>query len=129
MPDVFVPLDTAQYTMLHRQLVARSLVVNATLRYVDRHRDELKSRYRSFADYAASFQVPGAMTDSIFAEAARLKLKPLDDASKKATLPMLREQLKALIARDIWDMNEYYRVMNEHNHIVRRAVELATKGN
>ena len=129
MPDVFVPLDTAQYTMLHRQLVARSLVVNATLRYVDRHRDELKSRYRSFDDYQASFQVPGAMTDSIFAEAARLKLKPLDDASKKATLPMLREQLKALIARDIWDMNEYYRVMNEHNHIVRHAVELATKGN
>ena len=43
MPDVFVPLDTTQYTAFHRQLVARSLVINATLRYVENHREELKA--------------------------------------------------------------------------------------
>ena len=40
---------------------------------------------------------------------------------------MLKVQLKALIARDIWDMNEYYRIMNEQNRIVQKAVEIATK--
>ena len=120
MPDVFVPLDTTQFTLLHRQIVARSLVINTTLRYVDEHRKELKARYTSFDDFDRNYKVPQAMTDSIFAEAERLK-----ECDK--TLPMLSVQLKALIARDIWDMNEYYRIMNEHNRIVAKAVEIATK--
>lgn len=53
-------------------------------------------------------------------------MKPRDDAERKRTLPMLRLQLKALIARDIWDMNEYFRLMNEQNHIVSKAVEVIT---
>ena len=44
-------------------------------------------------------------------------------------MPMLRQQLKALVARDIWDMNEYYRIMNEENRIVRRAVETIKEWN
>ena len=127
MPDVFVPLDTAQYTKLHRQLVVRSLIVNSTLRYIDSHRTELRQRYQKFDDFDANFQVPQAMTDSIFAEAERLKLKPFSKEECERTLPMLRLQLKALIARDIWDMNEYYRIMNEASHIVSRAVDVAGK--
>ncbi len=127
MPDVFVPLDTTQYTRLHRQMVARSLVINTTLRYVDQHRQELKQRYPVFADFVSNYQVPQAMTDSIFAEAERMKLKPFSKEECDKTLPMLRLQLKALIARDIWDMNEYFRIMNEANLIVRRAVEIAGK--
>ena len=28
-------------------------------------------------------------------------------------LPLLKLQMKALIARDLWDMNEYYHVIND----------------
>ena len=129
MPDVFVPLDTTQYTAFHRQLVARSLVINATLRYVENHREELKAEYTKFDDYMKHFEVPQAMVDSLFAEAERQKVKPRDDEERNNTLPMLRVQLKALIARDIWDMNEYYRIMNEENRIVRRAVETIKEWN
>ena len=72
------------------------------------------------------FEVPQAMVDPLFAEAERQKVNPRDDAERKRTLPMLRLQLKALIARDIWDMNEYFRLMNEQNHIVSKAVEVIT---
>ena len=37
---------------------------------------------------------------------------------------MLRLQLKALIARDLWDMSEYFSVMNEENDAVNKALEL-----
>ena len=124
MPDVFVPLDTMQYTAFHRALVARSLVINATLRYVDSHRKELKQRYASFDDFKKNFEIPQAMVDSLIAEAARQKVKPADNAELKRTLPQLRLQLKALVARDIWNMNEYFQLMNENNHIVMKAVEL-----
>ena len=36
----------------------------------------------------------------------------------------LKPQLKALIARDLWDMSEYYQIMNEYNDIVIKAVEM-----
>ena len=127
MPDVFVPLDTTQYTAFHRQLAARSLLINATLHYVDKHRTELKNRYSSFDDFCKNFSFPQEAIDSIFAEAARAKVKPRDDEEMKRTLPQLRLQLKALVARDIWDMNEYFRLINESNHIVCKAVEIICK--
>ena len=36
----------------------------------------------------------------------------------------LRLQLKALIARDLWAMNEYFAIINEQNHIVQRALQI-----
>lgn len=127
MPDVFVPLDTTQLTALHLQLISHSLIINATLRYVDEHRKEIKARYTTFDDYFRNFQVPQSMIDGIFAEAERQKLKLYSKEECDKTLPMLKVQLKGLIARDIWDMNEYYRIMNEQNRIVQKAVEIATK--
>ena len=32
--------------------------------------------------------------------------------------------MKALIARDLWDMNEYYHVINDANESIRKALEL-----
>ena len=50
--------------------------------------------------------------------------RPKDEAELQRTLPMLKNQLKALVARDLWGMNEYFRIMNETNDIVLKAVEL-----
>ena len=33
-------------------------------------------------------------------------------------------QLKALIARDLWDMSEYYHVICETDNTLKRALEL-----
>ena len=51
-------------------------------------------------------------------------MKPKDDDELQRTLPYLRLQLKALVARDLWDMSEYFQIMNERNHIVQRALEV-----
>lgn len=42
------------------------------------------------------------------------------------SLPVLKLQLKALIARDIWDMNRYYQIINEDNDVVKKAIEVIT---
>jgi len=36
----------------------------------------------------------------------------------------LRLLLKALVARDIWDMSEYYEIVNENNDGFLKAVEV-----
>lgn len=128
MPDVFVPLDTTQFTALHRQLAARSLIINNILRYTDNNRQQLKERYSDFSDFVQHYQVPDALIDSIMTQAARQNVKPKDSLELQRTLPALCLQLKALVARDIWDMNEYYHVYNEQNHIVAKALQMAEAG-
>ena len=126
MPDEFVPLDTLQYTKLHRQLVLKGVVINASLRYIDGHRGELKQRYPGFEEFSSGFEVPQELVDNVLDEGAKLDVKPKDDEELQRTLPYLKTQLKALVARDIFDMNEYFQIINETSHIVEKAVELAT---
>ena len=124
MPDYFVPLDTTLYTRFHRQLAARSYIINANLKYIDINRKQLKKQFASFGDFNARYEVPQSFVDDVLQAAEKDKIKPKDDNELKATLPQLRRQLKALVARDLWDMSEYFQVINETNPIVEKAVEL-----
>lgn len=124
MPDYFVPLDTTRYTMFHRQLAAKSIVIQQNLRYVDNHRKQLKKQYPTFEGFKSSFEVPQSLIDDIIAEGRKQKVEPKDDEELQRTLPYLRLQLKALIARDLWDMSEYFSIFNEESDIVKKALEV-----
>jgi len=124
MPDYFVPLDTTRYTKFHRELAAKSVIIQQNLRYVDNNRKQLKKQFPTFEVFKQQFEVPQSLVDAIMADAEKQKVKPKDDEELKQTLPYLRLQLKALIARDLWDMSEYFSVINEQSDIVRKALEV-----
>ena len=124
MPDYYVPLDTTVYTRFHRELAAKSVVIQSNLRYVDNHRKELKRRWQSFDDYKQHYEVPQSLIDEVIAEGKKQKIEPKDEAELEKTLPYLSLQLKALIARDLWDMSEYFSVFNERSDIVKKALEI-----
>ncbi|MDY4038436.1 MAG: S41 family peptidase [Prevotella sp.] len=124
MPDYFVPLDTTQYTPLHRQLAAKSIIINANLKYVDNNRKKLQKEYPTFADFNRRYEVPQSLIDEILAEGERQKATPKDSEERERTVASLKTQLKALVARDLWDMSEYFQVINETNPIVQKAVQL-----
>ncbi|MBQ3700955.1 MAG: S41 family peptidase [Prevotella sp.] len=124
MPDEFVPLDTTKYTRFHRELSAKGMIINGNLHYVDQHRKALQQEYKDFADFRARFDIPQELVDSIFAEGERQKVLPKSEAERLQTLPYLRLQLKALVARDLWGMDEYFAIINETNDLLRKALEL-----
>lgn len=124
MPDVFVPLDTLQYTKIHRQLVLKGIVINTDLRYIDNHRDQLKSLFPTFESFRDGFQVPQQLVDDVLKEGEKQNVKPKDDDELQKTLPYLKTQLKALIARDLFDMSEYFQIINETSDIVNKTIEL-----
>ena len=68
--------------------------------------------------------MPESFVNDVLEAAAKDNIKPKDEQELQQTLPRLRLQLKALVARDLWDMSEYFQVINEENPIVRKAVEL-----
>jgi carboxyl-terminal processing protease len=127
MPDYYIPLDTTIYTKFHRELAAKSIVIQSNLRFVDNHRKELKQRWTDFADYKQNFEIPQSLVDEILAEGEKQNIKPKDDAELQKTLPYLRLQMKALIARDLWEMSEYFSVFNESSEIVKKALEVISQ--
>ena len=123
MPDVFVPLDTLQYTNYQRKLAAKNIIINASLKYIDKERKFLKRKYGSFEQFEKSFEVSQQMIDGIVAEGEKQGVKPKDDDELKRTLKVLRIQLKGLVARDLWDMNEYFRIVNENSDIIKEGLK------
>ena len=123
MPDVFVPLDTLQYTNYQRKLAAKNIIINASLKYIDNERKSLKRKYGSFEQFEKSFEVSQQMIDGIVAEGEKQGVKPKDDDELKRTLKVLRIQLKGLVARDLWDMNEYFRIVNENSDIIKEGLK------
>lgn len=127
MPDYFVPLDTTKYTKLHRELSAHNIILNANLRYIDNHRKELGKTYKSFADFKERFEIPQEVIDGIMSEGEKQNIKPKDSEELDKTIPYLKLQMKALVARDLWDMTEYFAIINETNDIVQKALDILTK--
>ena len=126
MPDIFVPLDTMKYTKCHRQLVAKSIIINQTLKYIDNNRKQLHKTYKTFNDFERGFTVPQSLLDNIFAEGEKQNIKPKEDNERTRTCDYLSVQLKSLIARDLWGMCEYFKIWNEHSDIVKKALQVMT---
>ena len=123
MPDVFVPLDTARYTKYLTAIRRHNIINEQVLRYVDEHRTGLKADYPDFDQYVAHFEVPQALVDSVISQAAQKKVMPKDDEEKEKSIPALRFLLKSLIAYDVWDRNEYFRLINTQSDIVKAALK------
>ena len=94
---------------------------------MDKHRKELKKKYPSFAEFNKKYQVPQALLDEIVAEGEKQKVKAKDQNELKTSLASIKIQLKALVARDLWDMSEYFHIMNQNNHVVQKALVLLGK--
>lgn len=123
MPDYFVPLDTTIYTKYHRKLVNQGIVNKANMKYIEKNRKSLLAKYRTFDDFNKNFDVSEAMLTQLVDLGNEAKIEFNEEEYQKS-LPLLKIQLKALVARDLWDMNEYFRIINTTNESVTKALEL-----
>ncbi len=129
MPDYFVPLDTTKVTKYHMKLRRTDIITSEVLRFSDQHRNELKAAYPEFIDYIDFYEVPQSLSDSIRAKAKVKGIEPESEEEWNKTQRDLKTNLKALIAYDIWDRNEYFKLLNKNSDIVKKALEvLETEG-
>ena len=127
MPDFFVPIDTTQYTDYHRNLVAKGVVIKTTMKFIEDHRKELQNKYKKFDAFNEKFEIGDEILKDMLAKAEKEKIQFNEEQYNKS-LPLIKTQLKALIARDLWDMNEYFQVMNTTNSSVKQALKVLNEG-
>lgn len=123
MPDIFVPIDTTRFTDYHRKLVGQGIVNKTAVQYIDKHRAELKKNYPSFEKFRKIFVVDNEMVELLKALAEKDKIL-FDEKQFASSEALIKLQLKALVARDLWEVNEYYQIMDVENESLMKAVEI-----
>lgn len=146
MPDVYVPLDTTRYTSLHRELVAKGCVNSTVLKWLNNHRQKLEKAYKvddyrkararmadnktynpadlrdGFKMFLNDFTVGDDIIDMMKKKANEAKIE-YNDSTLQAAKPLLLIQMKALIARDLWDMSEYLEIINQTNEVYMEGLK------
>lgn len=123
MPDIFIPVDTARYTDYHRDLVAAGLVNRIAMNYLDRNREEMNKNYPQFAEYKQKFTIPETLVQELLSMAKEEKIE-FNEEQYNRSKPLILLQIKALIARDLYDMTEYFQIINDDNPSYQKALEI-----
>ena len=123
MPDCFVPVDTTLFTKYHSQLNNKGVLLKVHFQLIDTYREEWMKKYSDYAVFCKKFELDDAMMQQLIAEGEKEGVK-FDEEEYKKSESLIKLQLKALIARDLWNMNEYYHTINVVNESVTKALEL-----
>ena len=123
MPDYFVPVDTTLFTKYHSRLSNKGVLLKVHFQLIDTHRDEWSKKYPDYATFNRKFELSDKMMKQLIDEGEKDGVK-FDEEQYKKSESLIKLQLKALIARDLWDMNEYYHTINVVNESVNKALEL-----
>ena len=123
MPDVFVPIDTAFYSDYYRDLTAKGALNRAAITYVDNNRSTLKRQYPRIDAFIKGFEVPQSLMQSVIDLGEKEGVK-FNEEQYATSGEYMRTIVKALVARDLFDMGGYYRIVNDTNPVYREALEL-----
>ena len=123
MPDVFVPLDTTHFSEFHRNLVAKGILNQEVLNFTEAEEKNIKTRHSTFEQFDKAYRVPESLFDKLVASAKEAKIEVKDEQVQRSK-PLIMLQIKALLARNIYEQSDFYRVMNSENEIVQKGIEV-----
>jgi carboxyl-terminal processing protease len=123
MPDIFVPMDTSSHFRYYNRLRRNQIVYNFVLDYVDKNRSKIKRQYTEFEDFNTKFEVTDDMVNTIVANGEKEGIEK-NQESLDFTRGNMEREIKALIARDIFSRDDFYKIINEDDDAIRKALEV-----
>ncbi|HNS11430.1 MAG TPA: S41 family peptidase [Bacteroidia bacterium] len=125
MPDVFVSMDTAGSSQFYAEVSSKGMISQFAFDYLDQNR-KLFAQYKSFDDYKNSFKV----SDELYRQFIDYAVKggvSKNDYGIHASSELIRTQIKALIARQIWKNDGFYPIIQTLDKTLAKALELIDK--
>ncbi len=123
-PDVRIADDTTGFTDYHAALIRRGVVNEYVVNFLDRERTRLERNYPTFEHFDRKFTISDAQLDKL-ANLGDKHAVERDAEAMDVSAPLLRMQLKALIAQRLFGTECFYRVVNRtHDEPFRRALEV-----
>lgn len=122
-PDYYVPIDTLGFTDYLSALVRKGIVYEYVSTYLDGNRDRLLAEYPDFDMFYAGYKVPQDIMDGI-TELGESRDIPLDETGLKEALPLIEMRIKVYLARSMWGETEAYRISNQKDPVMDKAMEV-----
>jgi len=126
MPDVFVPLDTSKYYSYFNNLLRKNVVYTSVLDLMDENREKFVLQYPDFKSYEANFEPTDEMINKIMEEGDKEGVTR-DEESVNFARPLIKKQIKGLIARDLFSLSHYFQILNTEDKAIEKAVEVITQ--
>ncbi len=124
MPDVYVPIDTTEYTTYYRDLMAKGITNQYAINYVDKNRKSIAKRYKTVNDFDNGFIVTDEMMRDFIALGEKDSVK-YDEEKFRTSEALLKDIIKGLIARDVYGSASAYSVIiNHRNRDLKAAYEI-----
>ncbi|MDO4726720.1 MAG: S41 family peptidase [Porphyromonadaceae bacterium] len=123
MPDVFVPLDTTKVTDFYRNIVAKGIFNQEVLNFTEEAEKNIKKQYATFEEYDKNYQIPHSFFNKLIAAAKEAKIEVKDEQVEQSKQLILL-QIKAIMARNLYEQGDFYKVINTQNDIVIKGLEV-----
>lgn len=123
MPDVFVPWDSTQITDFYIDLLSRGIFNDFVLEYVDAKRNYILGKYPAFDQFKNRFNVDNKFMNEFLAYAEARDISPSEEEFKLSSR-LIRYQIKALLARNLFEFNSYFEIMTEVDEGFQKALEV-----
>lgn len=121
VPDYFVPFDTSGNSRYLNKLFTTNTVAEYTLKYHEENAQKLEDM--GLDKFIREFKVSDAMMNEVVKLAKTNGVK-FDKKQYLQSEPLIKNYIKAYIARSVWDNEGFYPIFNQNNEIINKALEL-----
>ena len=126
-PDIFVPLDTTGTNDYVLKLYTKGTLIDFVIYYMDENRTNLVAKYKDFSAFKEGFNADNKMMQSFESFAAAHGVKDnVKEFNQSKTF--ISNQIKALIARQLFKTDAYYEILNNQNETFKKALEVLQDG-
>jgi carboxyl-terminal processing protease len=123
MPDVFVPADTSNYSDYYRDLSRKGIFNSFILEFADKNRTRLKSAYPKFDDFKNKFAFTPEEINTFIKMGQDAGVK-FNEKGFEISKSEILKILKALVAGDLWQTTEFYRIINDGDIVIGKALKV-----
>lgn len=125
-PDFKVTLDTSFNSKFLLHVAANGLLNKASYQYVDKNRNALKA-YQSVDEFIKRFEVQNDLMQLLLDMATAEKITKPSVLELSRSEVFIKQQLKALIARQIWRDGGYFKVNSTKDKTIQKALTELSK--
>jgi len=122
MPDVFIALDTTQYSDYYVKLIRKNYFSTFTLDYLNTNRKDMLSEYKTVEKFKESYKTSELFMKSFLDGAAKAGVE-FDQAGFDQSKVVIETLLRAYLARSLYGPEAYYLIIGEIDTELMKAVE------
>ena len=120
-PDLFVGLDTSFHVASISQVYSAAIHRRFVYQYADANREKLKA-YKTPEQFVVKFRFSDKDRKDFLNSIVKAGIVIPDDR-KEATLEFMFTDLRSLLARQLFNVNAFYMVNNQTDHIINKALQ------